>query len=211
MEYFKNSAPLSDVIFDEDLKNTYNFNLRKNDISKQICTAIAYLHAQSNPIIHRDLKPENVLINLNGLVKICDFGLSRFSITIASLRTTVGSKIMGTIMYMAPEILIDREEASLKSEIWSLACILWEIFNENSIWEVNDQEELEEKYRNKEVPSMINIPEELQPCLQQCFSYESSYRPLAADILNSINKSNALSWICITDLRILIYDKLLFS
>lgn len=69
---------------------------------------------------------------------------------------------MGTILYMAPEVLIDKQEANLKSKIWSLACILWDMFNENSVWKVSDQQELEEKYQNKEVPSMMSIPKELQ-------------------------------------------------
>ncbi|EFC44213.1 predicted protein, partial [Naegleria gruberi] len=43
-----------------------------------IANGMAYLHSyKPNPIVHRDLKPANVLMSENGILKICDFGLSR--------------------------------------------------------------------------------------------------------------------------------------
>ena len=64
-----------------DLDN-YVKNKIKNEsqiiqIFLKICVGVHSLH--QNNIIHRDLKPANILINKDGEIKICDFGISKFS------------------------------------------------------------------------------------------------------------------------------------
>lgn len=45
-------------------------------IAAQILVGLGYLHA--NKIVHRDLKPENVLMDMDGYIKLADFGLAKF-------------------------------------------------------------------------------------------------------------------------------------
>ena len=91
---------------------------------RQMCLGVKYLHEQS--ITHRDLKPENVLLTspdtTETLVKITDFGLSRF-INETSLMKT----FCGTPNYLAPEILKTHGESSYdnKVDVWSLGVILY--------------------------------------------------------------------------------------
>jgi len=67
------------------------------DYTCQICNAVDYAHRQG--VLHRDLRPSNVLVSDNGLVKVADFGSSRF-LEIAAYGTTV----IGSPPYMAPDI-----------------------------------------------------------------------------------------------------------
>lgn len=48
------------------------------EIAKQLCDVLEYLHTQTPPIIFRDLKPANIMLELNGRLKLIDFGIARF-------------------------------------------------------------------------------------------------------------------------------------
>ena len=109
MEYFE-SETLRCVLFHKDTKSLYNLTeANRNNIALQICQAKAFLHSSSPSIVHKDLKPENVLYNLYSQTKICDLGLSKFTEMPMELQTTIGHIFQGTLLYMAPEILIDNK------------------------------------------------------------------------------------------------------
>src|SRR5258707_9637915 len=66
-------------------------------IAQDIASALDYVHAQG--VVHRDIKPENIHIDLNGRVKLMDFGIAKT----ADLSLTKTGMAMGTPYYMAPE------------------------------------------------------------------------------------------------------------
>jgi serine/threonine protein kinase len=88
----------------------------------QICSGLEHMHLKR--IMHRDVKPANVFVSSKGIVKLGDLGLSRFF----GSETTSTDTIVGTPYYMSPERI--REQAhryDFQSDIWSLACILYEL------------------------------------------------------------------------------------
>jgi serine/threonine protein kinase len=78
-------------------------------------------HAHKQGIIHRDLRPGNVLVTEQGLIKVADFGTSRF-LEIAAHGTTV----IGSPPYMAPEQF--QGKAVFASDIYSLGVTMYEMF-----------------------------------------------------------------------------------
>jgi eukaryotic-like serine/threonine-protein kinase len=74
-------------------------------------------------IIHRDVKPDNVLLNENGIPRLTDFGAAH--IANADALTAAGAYI-GTMHYMAPEILLG-QEISAKVDVWSFGIVLYEM------------------------------------------------------------------------------------
>ena len=88
------------------------------DYTCQICNAVDHAHRQG--VLHRDLRPSNVLVSESGLLKVADFGTSRF-LEIAAHGTTV----IGSPPYMAPEQF--RGKAIFASDIYSLGVTMFQM------------------------------------------------------------------------------------
>jgi len=93
----------------------------------QIAEALAEAHARG--VLHRDLKPGNVMLTPGGDAKVLDFGLAKMlgrdSSTISRSMTGSG-EIVGTLAYMAPEVLRG-EEADARTDVYGLGMLLFEM------------------------------------------------------------------------------------
>jgi serine/threonine-protein kinase len=92
---------------------------RALDYTCQICNAVDHAHRQG--VLHRDLRPSNVLVTDAGLLKVADFGTSRF-LEIAAHGTTV----IGSPPYMAPEQF--HGKAVFASDVYSLGVTMYQMF-----------------------------------------------------------------------------------
>lgn len=91
-------------------------------IAAHVCDALHYAH--SHGVIHRDIKPANVLINREGQVKVCDFGLAKATDR-AALGITRTNVAMGTPDFVAPEALITGMEVDHRADLYSLGVTLY--------------------------------------------------------------------------------------
>lgn len=91
-------------------------------ITRQICEALAYIHAKG--IAHRDLKPENVLLTSDNppIVKVADFGLAKVVDSLTFLKT-----MCGTPSYLAPEVVTQTNEEGYSHLVdsWSVGVIVF--------------------------------------------------------------------------------------
>src|SRR5215204_4268616 len=127
------------------------------DYTCQICNAMDHAHKQG--IIHRDLRPGNVLVTDQGMVKVADFGTSRF-LEIAAHGTTV----IGSPPYMAPEQF--QGKALFASDIYSLGVTMFQMLTGDLPYDSPTPGDLERlirgellvsvRARNPKIPRSIN-------------------------------------------------------
>eukprot|EP00750_Incisomonas_marina_P020236 INCI3850.1.p1 GENE.INCI3850.1~~INCI3850.1.p1 ORF type:complete len:396 (-),score=70.50 INCI3850.1:202-1389(-) len=99
-------------------KGKFNEN-RARFYTGEIALGIGHLHEHN--IVYRDLKPENLLLDSDGHIKICDFGLSKLEVVDDSVKS-----ICGTPEYLAPEV-IRRQRYGKAVDWWSLGTLVYEM------------------------------------------------------------------------------------
>ncbi|XP_011789070.1 PREDICTED: serine/threonine-protein kinase Nek11 isoform X2 [Colobus angolensis palliatus] len=142
----------------------------------QLLLGVDYMHERR--ILHRDLKSKNVFLK-NNLLKIGDFGVSRLLMGSCDLATT----LTGTPHYMSPEAL-KHQGYDTKSDIWSLACILYEMCCMNHAFAGSNFLSIVLKIVEGDTPSLPErYPKELNAIMESMLNKNPSLRPSAIEIL----------------------------
>ncbi|CAK7311875.1 Serine/threonine-protein kinase Nek11 [Vulpes lagopus] len=142
----------------------------------QLLLGVDYIHERK--ILHRDLKSKNIFLK-NNLLKIGDFGVSRLLMGSCDLATT----LTGTPHYMSPEAL-KHQGYNTKSDIWSLACILYEMCCMNHAFTGSNFLSIVLKIVEGDTPSLPKrYPRELNAIMECMLSKSPSLRPSAIEIL----------------------------
>ncbi|XP_057593879.1 serine/threonine-protein kinase Nek11 isoform X3 [Hippopotamus amphibius kiboko] len=129
-------------------------------------------------ILHRDLKSKNIFLK-NNLLKIGDFGVSRLLMGSGDLATT----LTGTPHYMSPEAL-KHQGYDTKSDIWSLACILYEMCCMNQAFTGSNFLSIVLKIVEGATPSLPErYPRQLNAIMESMLNKSPSLRPSALEIL----------------------------
>ncbi|KAL1887329.1 G2-specific serine/threonine protein kinase [Sporothrix stenoceras] len=130
-------------------------------------------------ILHRDLKPENVFLGEDNSVKLGDFGLAKM---IQS--HDFASTYVGTPFYMSPEICA-AEKYTLKSDIWSLGCIIYELCAREPPFNAKSHYQLVQKIKEgKLAPLPVVYSPELCAVVRDCLKVNPDRRPDTAQLLN---------------------------
>jgi len=134
-----------------------------------------------SPVIHRDVSPQNILLALNGDIKLADFGMARARDRIAE--HTAPGFVKGTLSYMAPEILVGKP-ASPASDLFSMACTLWEALAGERLFHAKSDIEVIEMIRRCQVPPLADrrpdVPASLAGLVHKALSQDPAQRFVSA-------------------------------
>jgi len=152
------------------------------DYTCQICNAVD--HAHKHGVLHRDLRPSNVLVTGSGLLKVADFGTSRF-LEIAAHGTTV----IGSPPYMAPEQF--RGKAVFASDIYSLGVTMFQMLTGLLPYDTPSPADLDRLMRGELLISSRlknpKVPKAIDDIVLKAMAPEITARyQRASDLLNDI-------------------------
>ena len=147
-------------------------------IFEQILSGLIYLH--ENKIFHRDIRPENILIDGNYNVKINNFELSAIYEK-GFERLSSGKTIIGSDVYVAPEIL-DNKEYDFKCDIYSLGLTIYYLMN----FELPNKKKAGHEKRLSLQITRNNYDSNLISLVSKMFSVEPNDRPTALQAYNEL-------------------------
>ena len=152
------------------------------DYILQACEAIAEAHAHG--IIHRDIKPANLFLARRmgrSVIKVLDFGISKLPTTTRHYALTADSALMGSPGFMSPEQMMNAASVDARSDIWSLASVLYRSIAGKAPFVAENIGALINFVLNMPHVSLGVVvketPTELEAVIDQCLQKEPDRRP----------------------------------
>jgi len=134
------------------------------------------------PVIHRDVSPHNVLLGINGVVKLSDFGLARARDRAASM--TAPGTVKGKLSYLAPEVAMGKPN-TVQSDLFGVGTVLWETLAGERLFDGKTDIEIFKKIRGCVVPPIAerrtDVPPALSAVLDMVLVADPAHRYATAD------------------------------
>ncbi|HMK35142.1 MAG TPA: protein kinase [Desulfomonilaceae bacterium] len=150
------------------------FSVQKSlEVVYELALALEYAHSKG--VVHRDIKPENIILSVQGVPKITDFGIARFRKHLKGHRPT----LVGSSRFMAPEQILRREQDH-RVDIYQLGVVLFELLTRQSPFKGISAEDTLTKIctETQPPPGRINpeIPEEIDRIVMTCLEKSPQQR-----------------------------------
>ena len=124
-------------------------------------------HGKSLEIVHRDVSPQNILVGVDGVARITDFGVARAAARLQN--QTQGGQLKGKLAYMAPEQVRGSSTIDRRADVFAAGIVLWEMLTAKRLFKAESDAETLFKVVAAEVPSLRGAnPEVSQEIADVC-------------------------------------------
>ncbi len=123
-------------------------------IAREVSDALSYAHSRG--VMHRDIKPENILLE-SGHAVVADFGIARAVDAAGGDRLTETGMSIGTPAYMSPEQAAGGSDLDGRSDLYALACVLYEMLGGQAPFTGPTVESLVHQHLSVDAPPITNL------------------------------------------------------
>lgn len=144
-------------------------------------------------IVHRDVSPQNVLVGLDGVPRVFDFGVAKAA---GRLQNTRDGSLKGKIAYMSPEQLAGRD-VSRRSDVYSAGVMMWELLAARRLFDGDNEASIIPKIMAAQIapPSTVNpnVPKALDDITMTALSFDNARRyPSAKAMAQELERNGGL-------------------
>ena len=141
-------------------------------ITGEVASALEYAHARR--VVHRDIKPENILLSSSGHAFVADFGVAYALDEARSIARTDPGFAVGTVAYMSPEEMEGERELDGRADLYSLACVLYEMLAGSPPLDIAD---LRDPGARDAIPSVLTSRPEVPAAVDRALRHALATKP----------------------------------
>jgi serine/threonine protein kinase len=162
-------------------------------VMMSVCDALDYAHgfaAEGHPqMVHRDVSPENVMLSYAGVTKVLDFGIAKAR----SGHLTQPGTLQGKFAYMSPERIGSETQTDLRSDIYSIGVMLYELLVGRQPFQEVNELQLLGRILDHEPPAPREaapwVPESLEKIVQKAMAKDPARRhQTAAELREDLSR-----------------------
>jgi serine/threonine protein kinase len=149
-------------------------------VGRAVASALSYAHGQG--VVHRDIKPDNIMLE-DQRVLVADFGLARAVSEVHEKLTATGT-ILGTPTYMSPEQALGDKAIDGRSDIFSLACVLYELLSgAPPFYGQTPHATLTRRFKGppRNLRPVVQVPEHVEVAILRALAHEPAERFATAE------------------------------
>jgi serine/threonine-protein kinase len=151
------------------------------DFTRQVAQGLDFAHAHD--VIHRDIKPENIMFH-EGRAVICDFGVARALVRAGGESLSTSGLVVGTPAYMSPEQARGKAVLDLRTDIYSLACVVFEMLAGETPFTGRTAQAIMAKQVKERAPHLRvvrpDLPEHVEDAIQTALQKDTDERQASA-------------------------------